>query len=246
MQCYIFADSHSFMKILVVAATRKEIEPLIAASGDWLLVDNSLLRKEFNEHLLDVLVTGVGMTATAARTGIALSNRKYDLAVNAGICGSFNPQLKIGEVVNVVSDFFPEMGAENEDGLLHISELNLQDNNDFPFSNGILINHSVSDLAYVKTLRHAKGATVNTVHGKESSIAAFHKSFNADIESMEGAAFMYVCNLMKIKFIQIRSVSNYVEKRNPANWNIPLAISNLNTFLFKYLAETGFQLTSKL
>ena len=48
---------------------------------------------------------------------------------------------------------------------------------------------------------------------------------------MEGAAFFYVCLQEKIPFLQIRSISNYVEKRNKSNWNIPLAIDNLNVVL---------------
>ena len=45
---------------------------------------------------------------------------------------------------------------------------------------------------------------------------------------MEGAAFFYVCLVKNIKFIQIRSVSNFVEERNKKAWKIPLAIENLN------------------
>ena len=31
-----------------------------------------------------------------------------------------------------------------------------------------------------------------------------------------------------MNFLQLRSISNYVEERNKANWDIPLAIKNLN------------------
>ena len=45
---------------------------------------------------------------------------------------------------------------------------------------------------------------------------------------MEGATVFKVCKEMKIPCIQIRSISNKVEKRNKENWNLDLAISNLN------------------
>ncbi|WP_431199504.1 hypothetical protein ACRQ5D_10000 [Mucilaginibacter sp. P25] len=35
---------------------------------------------------------------------------------------------------------------------------------------------------------------------------------------------------MNVPGMQIRAVSNYVEKRNREAWNIGLAIKNLNTF----------------
>jgi futalosine hydrolase len=48
------------------------------------------------------------------------------------------------------------------------------------------------------------------------------------VESMEGAAFMFACEIEDIPYVQIRAISNYVEKRNKEGWNIPLAIENLN------------------
>ena len=38
-----------------------------------------------------------------------------------------------------------------------------------------------------------------------------------------------VCEQFAIPCIQIRAISNKVEKRNTENWNLDLAISNLNT-----------------
>jgi hypothetical protein len=35
--------------------------------------------------------------------------------------------------------------------------------------------------------------------------------------------------------LQLRSVSNFIEQRNISNWNIPLAVRNLNDILFKIL-----------
>ena len=48
---------------------------------------------------------------------------------------------------------------------------------------------------------------------------------------MEGAALHYVCNMMDIRYCQLRSVSNAVGNRNKTDWNIPLAITNLNISL---------------
>ena len=39
---------------------------------------------------------------------------------------------------------------------------------------------------------------------------------------------MMICQRFNIKFIQVRSVSNFVEERNKDNWNLDLAIKNLN------------------
>jgi futalosine hydrolase len=52
---------------------------------------------------------------------------------------------------------------------------------------------------------------------------------------MEGAAFMFVCKMENQEYLQIRSISNFVEPRNLNNWNIPLAINNVNKFLADFL-----------
>ena len=70
--------------------------------------------------------------------------------------------------------------------------------------------------------------TVNKVTGTKSSIASLQQDYDVDLETMEGAAFYYCCNLHRIEAAQIRAVSNYVEPRNKNNWEIPMAIEALN------------------
>lgn len=48
---------------------------------------------------------------------------------------------------------------------------------------------------------------------------------------MEGAAVFYVANQLNIPAIQIRSISNYVEPRDRANWKIQEALSSLSTVI---------------
>jgi futalosine hydrolase len=40
-----------------------------------------------------------------------------------------------------------------------------------------------------------------------------------------------------VPYIQLRSVSNYIEPRNRASWKIPLAVKNLNDTLINALNE---------
>ncbi len=56
---------------------------------------------------------------------------------------------------------------------------------------------------------------------------------------MEGAAFFYACREAQVHYVQIRAVSNYVEKRNRDAWQIGLAIKNLNTFAAELLARVA-------
>ena len=197
------------MRILIVAATAAEIAPLQQRPD------------------VEILITGVGMVAAAARTSAALARTRYDLALNLGICGSFDPALSLGTVVHVVSDGIPELGAEDGDTFLSIDELGLLRGDAPPFSNGRLVNAAVPVNPVLKCLPAVHGITVNTVHGNERSIAATVRRFAPQIESMEGAGFMYACLIQAVPFAQVRAVSNMVERRNRSAWKIDEAIASL-------------------
>jgi futalosine hydrolase len=197
------------MRILIVAATAAEIAPLQQRPD------------------VEILITGVGMVAAAARTSGALARTRYDLALNLGICGSFDPALSPGTVVHVVSDGMPELGAEDGDTFLSIGELGLLRGDAPPFSNGRLVNAAVPANPVLKCLPAVHGITVNTVHGNEPSIAETVRRFAPQIESMEGAGFMYACLIQAVPFAQVRAVSNMVERRNRSAWKIDEAIAGL-------------------
>ena len=61
---------------------------------------------------------------------------------------------------------------------------------------------------------------------------------------MEGAAFFYACLAEGVPFIEIRSVSNYVAERDKSQWNVPLAIQNLDKTLDHLLKDLSQVKTS--
>ena len=224
------------MKVLLVSATSLEIEPMIAGIHLVKKHEGHITSYSGKSLEMDVLLTGVGMVATAYWVGRALASNSYDVAINAGICGSFDRHFPIGEVVNVVEDSFPEMGAEDGEYFLSLIDLDLLGRDEFPFTNGILENKGVFDHPALDSLRKVKGITVNKVHGHAQSIGQLLEVIQPDIETMEGAAFLYACQSIGLKCLQLRSVSNYVDTRERTAWNIPLAIRNLNQTLAELLA----------
>ena len=214
-------------KILIVAATPFEIEPLARLLNTYIpLKRKNFVTVKHKEMSVDYLLSGVGMVNTALALG-ASKSIQYDLMMNVGTCGAFNADLKIGEVVNVSEDCFSELGAQDDDTFLSISQINL--GNEKVIANNPFTN------SYSQQFRKVKGITVNTVHGNEYSITEIKKRLNPDVESMEGAAFLLACNNFNRTCIQLRAVSNKVEKRNKENWNLPLAITNLNKCLIELL-----------
>lgn len=225
------------MNILVVSATYLEIEPLLT-HFNFIEQPNQKLRKyTYKNHHIDVLIPGVGMTYTAYWLGKTLSIKLYDAAINLGLAGTFDDKIKIGEVVNVTSDRIAELGAEDGEKFLSLIDMDLIEDEDFSLQNGEMINSIPIENEFTKTLQQVSAITVNTTHGEESSIENVKTLFNPQIETMEGAAFFYACLLEGISCIQLRAVSNKVERRNKENWNIKLALENLTTASLKLLNQ---------
>jgi futalosine hydrolase len=212
------------MRVLVVAATSAEIAPLADRLGE----PAGAFARDARDVRCDVLVTGVGMVATAARVATALSATRYDAALNLGVCGSFDRGLALGTVVHVTADSLPELGVEDGPHFIPATVVGLVGANDAPFTNGILLNRTPPAWPGLSTLPAVTGVTVNTVHGHEPSIAALAERCHADVETMEGAAFFYACFVAGVPCAQVRAISNYVERRNRAAWKLPEAIEALN------------------
>jgi len=220
------------MKTLIVSATHLELKPLLDKAEKIKRIDDKLSAYKLDDVEFDLLCTGVGMVATAFHMGRVLAANSYDKVINVGIAGSFEKNIPLGTVVEIVEDEFPEMGADDGEHFLSLLDLELIEADDFPYQSGVLTNEqNIWSLSYPKV----KSITVNTAHGCEERIAKTEERFRPQVESMEGAAFFYACKTAKIPCLQIRSISNYVERRNKSTWNIPLAIQNLNTEILKFI-----------
>ncbi len=210
------------MKLLLVSATLEEIRPLMET------LHFSEGENTRNGHDITILVTGVGMVSTAYWLGRILAVRTFDTAVNAGIAGSFHPYLEIGKVVKVTKDCFSELGAEDGSAFLSIDQMG------FGRSCETSIICETLEAATLH-LQKVSAITVNKVHGNDESIRNTVERINPGIESMEGAAFFYACRFNDLPCLQIRSISNYIERRNRESWNIPLAVASLNHELIALL-----------
>tara|TARA_R110002049_G_scaffold271718_2_gene448936 strand:- start:1736 stop:2392 length:657 start_codon:yes stop_codon:yes gene_type:complete len=217
------------MKILVVAATYLEVKPFLNHLG--FSSEESFYSYATNRfNSIDVLITGVGMVSTTYQLTKQLSKEHYHLVINAGIAGAFSSKLLIGDAVIVTADCLAEMGTESPNGFIPFDKMAFK---------GIYQTKAYAGFT-IKAWDHlprVNGITMNKVHGKADSIVETEIHFSPDVECMEGAAVLAVCEAEKIDCYQLRTISNRVEPRNTANWNIGLAIQNLNLFLTDLLNE---------
>jgi futalosine hydrolase len=219
-------------KILYVAATAGEADVLKKLNGIKSFPEKLYLRN----FEISVLVTGVGSIATAwaLKQWISL-NEKPDLAINAGIAGSYDEKLNIGDVVMPLTDCFADAGIEDGDNFFTLYEAGLTDKDELPFRDGLIYSDSTYSELMKRIIKPVKAITVNTATGSELTREKLFRKFNPDIETMEGATFFYICAREKIPFVALRAISNKVEPRNRSKWNIKLALENLSEKLNEVL-----------
>ena len=225
------------MKILIVTCSEIETGPILKAFTKVKSVQEDLFQLRGHTGQILLLQSKPGMVALAYRLGIYLQNDRPDLIINAGICGSFDEKIPPGDVLLVTEDKFADLGADSGKGFIDIFEMGLYAKDEFPFQEGVLYADQGTYENLFSAFKKVRGITVNKVSGSQKNIDFLKNKYSPQIETMEGAAFHYVCRNEKLNFAQIRAVSNLVEERNKKKWNIPLAIDNLAISLKKLIDQ---------
>ncbi len=212
--------------ILVLAATAKEISPFLQAMKK----DDAVL-KNYN---IDILVAGIGLTATTYQLTKQLALRNYNLIIQAGVAGSYDTTVALGKVLVVKQDSIADQSVVEMKKLKTLFDLKLVPHSQHPYKNDWLIN-PYKEILKLACLKQVKGISVNEISTSKQMIKFYRETFNPVTESMEGAALHYVCLMENIPFIQLRSISNYIGERNKKKWDMQDSIKNLNNELIKII-----------
>lgn len=147
-------------------------------------------------------VTGVGSAATAVSVMQNLAQNKPNLALQVGIAGAIDHSLTIAGAVVVSRDYVADLGA-------------------FRDGNFVQFESEVTEYPYVTDgFRKVTARTVNAA-------CTPYINDNAQIETMEGAAFMMAARANAVRFMQIRTISNYIDTPR-AEWKTDLAVAALS------------------
>jgi len=213
------------MTYLLVAATSLEIAPFL----------DHLRKKEPGTapaYDIDVLVTGIGLTASTHSITRQLLLKKPDMVIQAGVAGCFDRRIALGSVMTIKQDTIADQSVIELNQLKTLFDLKLVPHNQFPFKNGWLVNPHTTLLKKLK-VKPVKGVSVNEITTSPKKVTFYEQNFAPVTESMEGAALHYACLMENVPFLQIRAVSNYIAERNKKNWNMKESIINLNNTLVK-------------
>jgi futalosine hydrolase len=212
-------------KILIVTATEREASGFRDVKNRLVSAGNSFS----GTPVIDVLVTGIGSMACAR--GLLNYFHKYghpDLAINAGIAGSFTSSMGAGSVAVVARDCFADFGIDDRGHFIPAVKAGLAGPSAGLYTeDGWIESKNEYTGKLIGKYNFCTGITSDLVSGSKERISILKNRFNPDLETMEGATFFYICALEKVPFIAIRAVSNMVDERDRASWNIPLALMNL-------------------
>jgi futalosine hydrolase len=172
-------------------------------------------------------VTGVGMMATACALSDLLAQGSYDVVVNVGLAGTFTPRLGLGQVVVVEREFMDGYGVENAAGDIKF------------FTDSEMFCPYVNDFPALHPCPKASGLTVSLPTENPARVELRKKLYYADIETMEGAAFFYVCLRKHVRFLQLRAISNIAGVRDKAQWKAAEALKNLAESCRRMISDSG-------
>ncbi|MDD4644697.1 MAG: futalosine hydrolase [Bacteroidales bacterium] len=207
------------MSQLIVIPTLTEAFPLINSAGFVPTENPAVYQAKSPEWKL--LIAGIGIVPVMYHLTRHLANNRYDRVIHAGIAGSYSLSLQPVEVVQVVRDTFVDVGVDHGGGVVKwIFHENIWKPDEKPFRNGWLEVPEDKSL----NLETVIGITVDTVTSGPERKARLAEKFNPQIETMEGAAVFYVCQMENIPVIQIRSISNSTGVRDRHNWKTEEAI----------------------
>ncbi|MCD7962979.1 MAG: hypothetical protein LUF90_05385 [Rikenellaceae bacterium] len=194
------------MKILIAAATEKELVPFV--SGYISGVQDTMLYG----HRITLEYTGIGIACSVLRIYESVLKHKPDIVIQAGIAGAYpDSGLKVGDTVFVKSEVFADLGVMHGNGLKREFR-----------ECGRLLNPDEY---------HGKNVSGNTV---ATACSSYHIIENADVESMEGYGLFLVCLRNNVKFAEVRTISNIVSE-DRSSWNFDLAVKNLSYELSAFI-----------
>ena len=198
-------------KIGIVAATQMEIAPI--------------LNKDLPANV-KTCITGIGTAATTYNLLLFIQKEKPDFLIQAGIAGCFDTKVPLSSFFVIEKDCFADLGVMENNKWVDMFDLGLIGKDSKPYQNTWLINKTQTSI--FKKEQRVTGITVNEITTSASKNNSWLHKYEATLESLEGAAFHYVCLMQGIPFLQVRTVSNYVGERDKNNWETEKAILHLN------------------
>jgi futalosine hydrolase len=215
------------MRVVITSATTHESQLIRNKVSDLYTSNSTRLKLSFH-------TSGVGILASCFSLQKMMNELKPDLVIQAGIAGSFTPQLHLTQVVAVRNECVGDLGVEENGNFIDLFDMRLQNDDEFPFRHKKLENPWLAQFNLIQ-LKEVPAVTISEVSTRKDRIMVMQHKYGVAIESMEGAALHYAGLCTQTPFIQIRAISNFVGERNKENWRMQDALENLSMIVVQYI-----------
>lgn len=231
-------EGSHFVRVLNPTGTADKSCPLSAYAG-----------KLFGCSLL-YMTSGMGKVNAAHAATLIISQHRPALIVNFGIGGAYpSAGLAIGDVAVATKEIYADEGIWTAEGLqtLDATGIPLLRLGHRSFFNEFPLNSRRTGKLPGKKLIACWGkniginiktgpfATVSACTGTQQRAEEIERRFGVICENMEGAAVAHICALYGTPLIEIRGISNIVEERNRASWNIDTAAEHSQLVVLELL-----------
>lgn len=220
--------------IAILAAVPLETEMIRSFWGPWKVSeigDFHLYRRKSGGRLIELLHSGVGKANAAAGATILALHQPQALIMLG--CGGALPgsRLQVGDLALASSEIFGDEGVLSPQGFQDLEAMHLPLNNSAPpLYNSCPVDPAWRQRAETQlppfaaaagiTLQAGPFVTVSTCSGTTAAGKILARRSGAICENMEGAAAALVCARHTIPFWELRGISNLVEDRNLAQWDL--------------------------
>ncbi|MBU0516652.1 MAG: futalosine hydrolase [Proteobacteria bacterium] len=224
---------------LVVVATVAEAGPVVETMAQARREEvgrRKIFTGTIAEEPVRVLVTGPGQVNTAQALTAVFEKRRPGLVIQTGCAGYFDSSgLGIGDLALATEEIDAHLGLETAtpgDPPARLPWPVLRTGQGDHYRLYPLDVELVSaGLELLRPMFEPEGVqvaagpflSVATITTTDRTAAVHEKRWGAVMENMEGAAAAHVCALYDLPFLEIRSASNRVGRRNKEEWDLLLA-----------------------
>jgi futalosine hydrolase len=191
-----------------------------------------------------VVVAGLGAVNTALALTRSIAAARPDLVVQIGVAGAYVPAgVRVGSVLLANEEMYGDVGVITPDGWLPADAIGIPlvpatgsspaRFNRFPFDAALVA--AAERICGSLVARTGRFLTLAQCTGVRTIGDVLYSRFGALCESMEGAAAAQVCAIHGVPFLELRGVSNLVEDRNRAAWQLETAARGAEAALNRLL-----------
>lgn len=177
--------------------------------------------------------SGLGKASAAAAVATVVNNMALARVIMIGCAGAFvDGGLEIGDIALATTEICADEGVITATGFLNLQQLDFalvttmeeKYYHRLPCDNAWLDNNrgELERYAAAHDIQCICGpfATVSSCSGTCEYGEEIYRRTAAIAENMEGSAAAQVCAQYNVPFTELRAVSNMVEERNMANWDL--------------------------